>query len=98
MWLGREWWGPRYLNYELGRGVEFFQILDTPIQAEVQKIPQDTGFYQYGAPPQTTRAVHSLSNEWFPNIKIGRWGPAAWPGGSPDLYELDNFLWGFGKD
>ena len=46
-----------------------------------------------GAPPHYTRDVREYLNEFFPNRRLGRGGPVAWPPRSPYPTPLDYYLW-----
>ena len=51
-------------------------------------------FQHDGVPPHYTRHVREYLNEYFPNRRLGRGGPVAWPPRSPDLTPLDYYLGG----
>lgn len=49
-----------FFDHETGRGVDYYQILDSYIQPEAQQIPENASLKQYGAPSHIIRAVRSL--------------------------------------
>jgi hypothetical protein len=55
-------------------------------------------FMQDGAPPHFSLPVRGAFNEKFPNAWIGKGGPISWPPRSPDLTQMDCFLWGYVKN
>jgi len=55
-------------------------------------------FHQDGAPPHWGSDVHRFLDATFPNRWIGRDGRTPWPPRSPDITQLDFFLWGYVKD
>ncbi|GBM93998.1 hypothetical protein AVEN_219767-1 [Araneus ventricosus] len=65
---------------------------------QISHIPFNIFWQQDGAPPHWGKIVRSYLNTQFPRRWIGRNGPLAWPPRSPDLTQLDFFLWGYVKD
>ena len=58
-----------------------------------------TSMYQLDcAPAHFTPPVRQWLDHHFPGRWIGRGGPVAWPARSPDLTQLDLFLWGCMKE
>ena len=55
-------------------------------------------FQQDGTPPRRGSHVRRFLDAKFPNRWIGRDGPTPWPPRSPDITNLDFFLWGYVKD
>ena len=53
---------------------------------------------QDGAPTHFSCFVSDVLNERFPDAWIGRGGPIPWPPRSPDLSQLDFFLWRYIKN
>ncbi|GFU87504.1 uncharacterized protein TNCV_2446381 [Trichonephila clavipes] len=54
-------------------------------------------FQHDGAPAQFNAVVRKALNTAYPGRLIGRGGPVNWPARSPDLSNLDFFLWGYMK-
>ncbi|GBN91521.1 hypothetical protein AVEN_239947-1 [Araneus ventricosus] len=65
---------------------------------QMQKHQPDVIFQQDGAPPHWGMIARDFLDENFPDRWCGRGGPIPWPPRSPDITQLDFFLWGFVKN
>ncbi|KAJ4436812.1 hypothetical protein ANN_16944 [Periplaneta americana] len=54
---------------------------------------QHIHFLHDGAPAHFSRTARRYLDRRFPDRRIGRGGPIAWPPCSPDLNPLDFYLW-----
>jgi len=61
------------------------------------KIRRQMYFQLDGVPPHYTRHVRDYLNECFPNRRLGRGGPVAWPPISPDITPHEFYFCGHMK-
>src|SRR5678816_3063044 len=66
---------------------------DVPLQTR-----QNLHNQHEGCPAHTARTVQHHLNVSHPGWWIGTWGPIPWPSRSPDLTQLEYYLWGYLKN
>lgn len=93
--------GPVFLPPTLNRH-GFLHLLNTDVADYLSHLSPDdrrtVWFQMDGAPSHSVSEVRDCLNSLFGSQWIGRYGPHRWPARSPDLTEMDFFLWGTIKD
>ncbi|KAJ4451228.1 hypothetical protein ANN_02688 [Periplaneta americana] len=72
-----------------GRNMAQLTLVLLPQVAEVH--------FMYGKTDGNAALAHRSYQEKYPDRRIGRGGPIAWPPRSPDLNPIDFYLWGYLK-
>jgi len=92
--------GPIFFNGSLN-GQRYLYFLQNEIENILDELPLETYrtliWQQDGAPPHNIRPVLDFLNDRYREW-IGRNGTIAWPPNSPELSNLDAFLWGHLKN
>jgi len=90
--------GPFFFSEKTITGIVYLDLLEQYVFPQIETFKQEivSGviFMQDGAPPHFSCYVTDILNERIPDVWIGRGGPIPWPPRSPDLSQLDFFLWG----
>src|SRR5215469_4357002 len=82
------------------KGIVYLDMLQDFLIPKLDEDDQEgrIHFQQDGTPPHYLGEVCEYLKTRFAGRWIGRAAPIAWPPRSPDLTQLDFFLWGFVKD
>jgi hypothetical protein len=92
--------GPHVLPAHL-TGNDYLQFLREELPVMLEDVPltvrQKMLFQHDGAPAHCSLRDRQFLTESYPQWRIGRGGPVAWPSRSPDLNPLDLFLWEYLK-
>ena len=82
-------------------GALYCDFLTDDLNVLLEEVPlnlnQRMWFMHDGAPPHFALAATAILHQRFPNKWIGPQGPIQWPARSPDLDQLDFYLWGYLK-
>lgn len=97
--------GPYFFEDGRGRAVtvtsqRYVAMIEDFFTPELQNFPgfnTRTWFQQDGATAHTSNVAMPVVRQLFPNKVISRRGDIPWPPRSPDLTQMDFFLWGYLK-